>query len=244
MPGAHCYEFFAGAAAFAALAEAEPGTFYLTDFLLRHFDRLVIAGARPRPPPGAARRRTSATTAASSTSRRRRSRSREAAARATPSASASPSSSGDRLRRPRHEPCRVRRRGRGRPRGQPDRHLLARHPGAGHRPARARNRKAKLSRPLPGGDRSRRDARRARAARISTSREWKRSQRRRPCSDDIEREAAAEAARIEAATRERTSSALVPPRTAVDRSRRRTRMTDTVSAPPRARSSSASIGRS
>jgi hypothetical protein len=29
---------------FAALAEAEPGTFYLTDFLLRHFDRLVIRG--------------------------------------------------------------------------------------------------------------------------------------------------------------------------------------------------------
>jgi hypothetical protein len=27
-----------------ALAEAEPGTFYLTDFLLRHFDRLVIRG--------------------------------------------------------------------------------------------------------------------------------------------------------------------------------------------------------
>jgi hypothetical protein len=42
IPGAHCYEFFAGAAAFAELAEAEPGTFYLTDFLLRHFDRLVI----------------------------------------------------------------------------------------------------------------------------------------------------------------------------------------------------------
>ncbi len=29
---------------FAALAEAEPGTFYLTDFLLRHFERLVIRG--------------------------------------------------------------------------------------------------------------------------------------------------------------------------------------------------------
>ena len=29
---------------FAALAEAEPGTFYLTDFLLRHFERLVLAG--------------------------------------------------------------------------------------------------------------------------------------------------------------------------------------------------------
>jgi hypothetical protein len=40
--GAHCYEFYATPSAFAALAEAEPGTFYLTDFLLRHFDRLVI----------------------------------------------------------------------------------------------------------------------------------------------------------------------------------------------------------
>ena len=40
--GAHCYEFFATPSTFAALAEAEPGTFYLTDFLLRHFDRLVI----------------------------------------------------------------------------------------------------------------------------------------------------------------------------------------------------------
>ena len=44
IPGAHCYEFFATGAVFAALAEAEPGTFYLTDFLLRHFDRLVIRG--------------------------------------------------------------------------------------------------------------------------------------------------------------------------------------------------------
>lgn len=42
--GAHCYEFFATPAAFAALSEAEPGTFYLTDFLLRHFDRLVMEG--------------------------------------------------------------------------------------------------------------------------------------------------------------------------------------------------------
>jgi hypothetical protein len=44
LPGAHCYEFFATSAVFAALGEAEPGTFYLTDFLVRHFDRLVIAG--------------------------------------------------------------------------------------------------------------------------------------------------------------------------------------------------------
>ncbi|HEY5700467.1 MAG TPA: DUF1638 domain-containing protein [Gammaproteobacteria bacterium] len=42
LPGAHCYEFFAGGGAFAKLHEAEPGTFYLTDFLTRHFDRLVI----------------------------------------------------------------------------------------------------------------------------------------------------------------------------------------------------------
>jgi Protein of unknown function (DUF1638) len=41
MPGAHCYEFFASPEVFAALAEAEPGTFYLTDFLVRHFDHLV-----------------------------------------------------------------------------------------------------------------------------------------------------------------------------------------------------------
>lgn len=44
LPGAHCYEFFGGEAAFAALADAEPGTFYLTDFLVRHFQRLVVEG--------------------------------------------------------------------------------------------------------------------------------------------------------------------------------------------------------
>ena len=44
IPGAHCYEFFAGHEAFAALADEEPGSFFLTDFLLRHFDRLVIRG--------------------------------------------------------------------------------------------------------------------------------------------------------------------------------------------------------
>jgi hypothetical protein len=44
IPGPHCYEFFAGAANFAALAEEEPGTFFLTDFLVRHFDRLIIEG--------------------------------------------------------------------------------------------------------------------------------------------------------------------------------------------------------
>ena len=44
LPGAHCYEFYATAPAFAVIAEEELGTFYLTDFLARNFDRLVITG--------------------------------------------------------------------------------------------------------------------------------------------------------------------------------------------------------
>lgn len=44
LPGAHCYEFFAGARHFAALHDQDPGTFYLTDFLVKHFDRIVITG--------------------------------------------------------------------------------------------------------------------------------------------------------------------------------------------------------
>ena len=44
LPGAHCYELFAGSALFAELSEAEPGTFYLTDYLARHFDALVWGG--------------------------------------------------------------------------------------------------------------------------------------------------------------------------------------------------------
>ena len=41
LPGAHCYEFFATTPVFMDLHEAELGTFYLTDFLTRHFDRFV-----------------------------------------------------------------------------------------------------------------------------------------------------------------------------------------------------------
>jgi hypothetical protein len=44
LPGAHCYEFFAGSTDFAALQDADPATFYLTDFLAKHFDRLVWDG--------------------------------------------------------------------------------------------------------------------------------------------------------------------------------------------------------
>jgi hypothetical protein len=42
LPGAHCYEFLAGHETYARLQDEELGTFYLTDFLARHFDRLVI----------------------------------------------------------------------------------------------------------------------------------------------------------------------------------------------------------
>ncbi len=42
LPGAHCYQWFAGTDRFAAMSDEEPGTFYLTDFLAQHFNRLVI----------------------------------------------------------------------------------------------------------------------------------------------------------------------------------------------------------
>ncbi len=41
LPGDHCYEFFAGSDRFHAMHDDEPGTFYLTDFLAKHFDALV-----------------------------------------------------------------------------------------------------------------------------------------------------------------------------------------------------------
>ena len=46
LPGDHCYGFFAGVDAFAAMHEDNPYTFYLTDFLCRHFDRLVVHGLK------------------------------------------------------------------------------------------------------------------------------------------------------------------------------------------------------
>ncbi|NDC90638.1 MAG: DUF1638 domain-containing protein [Acidimicrobiia bacterium] len=44
LPGAHCYEFFAGTNEFMSAHDEEPGTFYLTDFLAKHFDALVWQG--------------------------------------------------------------------------------------------------------------------------------------------------------------------------------------------------------
>ncbi len=44
IPGAHCYEFYAGASAFEQMADAEPATFYLTNYLTRHFETLIMVG--------------------------------------------------------------------------------------------------------------------------------------------------------------------------------------------------------
>ncbi|MCP5028465.1 MAG: DUF1638 domain-containing protein [Actinomycetia bacterium] len=44
LPGAHCYEFFAGTELFARLHDEAPGSFYLTDFLARNFEPLVWGG--------------------------------------------------------------------------------------------------------------------------------------------------------------------------------------------------------
>lgn len=40
--GLHCYATFAGQQQFEQFQDAEPGTFYLTDFLVQQFDRLVV----------------------------------------------------------------------------------------------------------------------------------------------------------------------------------------------------------
>ncbi len=40
--GPHCYEMFAGAAEFERLGEERPGTFFLTDWLVRSFQRAVV----------------------------------------------------------------------------------------------------------------------------------------------------------------------------------------------------------
>jgi hypothetical protein len=42
--GLHCYDVLGGADRVRALFEREPGTYLLTDFLVRSFDRTVIAG--------------------------------------------------------------------------------------------------------------------------------------------------------------------------------------------------------
>ena len=43
LAGLHCYDVFGGADRLRAMFEAEPGTYVLTDFLVRSFGRTVIA---------------------------------------------------------------------------------------------------------------------------------------------------------------------------------------------------------
>ena len=42
--GPHCYEMFLGKSTFDAEMEAELGTFFLTDYMVRHFERIVMQG--------------------------------------------------------------------------------------------------------------------------------------------------------------------------------------------------------
>ena len=42
--GPHCYEMFLGDAAFEDEIERELGTFFLTDYMVRHFERIVMQG--------------------------------------------------------------------------------------------------------------------------------------------------------------------------------------------------------
>ncbi|WP_374655931.1 DUF1638 domain-containing protein [Dongia sp.] len=42
--GPHCYDFFAGHAVFEGMMEEELGTLFLTDYITRHFDRLIWQG--------------------------------------------------------------------------------------------------------------------------------------------------------------------------------------------------------
>ena len=42
LPGLHCYDLFAGESELAAELDAEPGTYLLTDFLVRSFERTVV----------------------------------------------------------------------------------------------------------------------------------------------------------------------------------------------------------
>jgi hypothetical protein len=42
--GPHCYAFYVGLEECQAMLEEEPGTFFLTDYLVRFFDRIIIEG--------------------------------------------------------------------------------------------------------------------------------------------------------------------------------------------------------
>ena len=200
---------------FAALADAEPGTFYLTDFLLRAFRPPGDPRPRPRPPPGAAaeyfgnyRRLVYLAQVATPERIERGARDRDAPGprhSSTASPATATSARSLRARWPRR---------RTRPHGQADRHLLARHSRAGRRQARPRDRQGAAVAALPGGGRPRRDARRqGQLGRLPRGLEAQR--RRAPAATICKAEAAAAAARLEARYHRRGPGA-ADPRQGVD----------------------------
>ena len=46
LPGAHCYEFFSSTQTFSKMLEEEPGSFFLTDFLVKSFENLIWQGLK------------------------------------------------------------------------------------------------------------------------------------------------------------------------------------------------------
>ncbi len=44
LPGDHCYQFYSGHEHFATMHHNDPTAFYLTDYLTKHFDRIIMAG--------------------------------------------------------------------------------------------------------------------------------------------------------------------------------------------------------
>jgi hypothetical protein len=44
LPGDHCYQFYAGIDQFREIHDQELGTFFFTDYLAHHFDRLIWRG--------------------------------------------------------------------------------------------------------------------------------------------------------------------------------------------------------
>ena len=46
LPGVHCYEFYSGKQTFADIMDEEPGSFFLTDFLVEAFEKLVWQGMK------------------------------------------------------------------------------------------------------------------------------------------------------------------------------------------------------
>lgn len=47
IPGPHCYEMYAGAD-FSSLTQDCPGTYFITDYLVRHWETTVLADSDPR----------------------------------------------------------------------------------------------------------------------------------------------------------------------------------------------------